>query len=83
MKRTREIPLAAGVATGLTVGLGGVALGMLLARKEVRALGQLVQQATRAFVSSKVRASGAAGRRRQDRGLHVRHLAQQARQAGV
>jgi hypothetical protein len=49
-----------------------VALGLLLARKEGQALGQLAQQA---------RQLSGARQRRHDRGLHVQHLFQQARQA--
>src|SRR5258708_33576543 len=73
MKRAREMPWIAGVTVGLAVGLGGVALGQLLARKEGQALGQLAQQA---------RQLSDARQRRHDRGLHVQHLFQQARQAG-
>jgi hypothetical protein len=81
MRRTHELPLVAGATVGLAIGLGGVALGMLLARKEDRAMRQLAQQATRSFVLSKVRTSNPE-RLHHDRGLHVGHLAQQVRLAG-
>ena len=73
MKRTHEVPLVAGVTVGLAVGLGGVALGTLLGRKEGRAMCQLVQQAHQA---------SDAARRRENSSLHMRHLAQRAREAG-
>ena len=72
MKRTHEMPWIAGVTAGLAVGLGGVAVGQLLARKEGQALGQLAQQA---------RQLSDARPRRHERGLHLQHLAPQARQA--
>src|SRR5262249_32587696 len=79
MRRTQEMPLVAGLAAGMAVGLAGVALGILLARREGHALRQRVQQAKRPFVSSKVQPS--AGGPRQDSDLHMQHLAQQVRQA--
>src|SRR5262249_24368141 len=66
MKRTHEMPWIAGVTVGLAVGLGGVALGQLLARKEDQALYQLVQQA---------RQHSHARQRRHQRGLHMLKLA--------
>ena len=80
MRRTPEIPLIAGMAAGLAIGLGGVALGVLLAYREGEALRQFTQQATRTVVPSRKRSSSA-GRRPQDSGPYVRHLAHQARQA--
>src|SRR5262249_38261609 len=81
MKRTHEISLIAGMAVGLAVGFGGVAPGVLLARKEGRTMRQLLQQAAPSVVSSAVPPTGAG--LPQDDGLHVRHLTQQARQAGM
>jgi len=73
MKRTHEVPLVAGMTVGLAIGLGGVALGTLLGRKEGQAMCRLVQRAHQA---------SDAGRHRESSSLHMRHLAQRARQTG-